>query len=276
MYDIVWIESNNKRSRNGMIPISIIIHAIGTTLAQAIDILKGLTKVVSAHYLVPQITGEQFIELYPEYALTLKYPSQVPVIAFVPEEETAFHAGISRWRNWNDMPGCDNSLNNCSIGIEFHSPGYAKGDDSDMFYFTSFTTAQMETGSKLVHNIRKRWHINSFDVLAHSDISFMRPDGSFKTDPGPLFPWNLLLGKNERLKNNNVDRNIIRNEVEWVQQKLYNIGYSCLKTGALDEYTRFCINAYRMRFMQNNWQQFDGSIDQNLINSLHPYEQTNR
>lgn len=273
MYDLINIPSANYGSRGEQKPISIIVHAMGTTLERAMELLTKAEHKVSSHYLVPQITMSEFNKLYPMLTrdMVIKYPNNVPVIALVSEESSAFHAGISSWKDWNNLPGCKNGLNNCSIGIEFHAPNYALGDDSDLFHFTPYTATQVKTGMALIKDICSRWNISQENILAHSDISFLRPNGMYKTDPGPLFPWKKLYEQEQigiyPMSNKKPGSNI-DNDVKSVQRRLGEIGYNCPQTGELDIETQYCINAYRMHFMHEQWLCFDGQIDGNLLQSL--------
>lgn len=271
MYDIIEMSSPNYRVRGCAEPMSIVIHSIGYTLGESISTLTGSESGVSAHYFIPSITGLELKELCPDIFndFKLKYPEKVPVISMIPERLSAFHAGVSSWKNWNKINGCGTSLNDCSIGIEFHSEGYAKGDGSDLFFFTGYTDAQIETGAALIQDILNRWDIESSNVLAHSDIAFTRPSGEYKTDPGPLFPWGELHRKYKiGLYPNKKIGNVCDNDVKSVQQRLSALGYSCSQSGYMDVSTSRCINAYRMHFMHEKWTQFNGGIDQDLLYSL--------
>lgn len=288
MYDLVKIPSANFGSRDGQNPISIIVHAMGTTLDRIIDVLTK--QGVSSHYLVPQVTMLEFSKLYPELiaGLMIRHPDKVPVIEFVSEENSAFHAGVSSWKDWNSLPGCQYGLNNCSIGIEFHAPNYALGDDSDLFHFTPYTEMQIQTGAALMKDICHRWDIKQENILAHSDISFLRsndmlfrrPNSMYKTDPGPLFPWRLLYMQHQLgfyPSHNNKPGPEDNNDIEYLQRRLREIGYNCPQTGELDIETQYCINAYHMHFMHETWSCFNGSISRNLLQNLYRhYEQTGR
>ena len=135
-------------------PSLIVLHHTGADLASSLRILSGKDpdRRVSAHYLV---TDE----------------SPPRVVALVPEDRVAFHAGVSRWR------GVD-GLNESSIGIEIVNPdGNAR----------AYPEAQVEAVAKLVAELASRHGIGARDVVAHSDVSPGR-----KVDPGSLFPWERL------------------------------------------------------------------------------------
>ena len=102
-------------------------------------------KQVSSHYLVP--------------AVPPRYNGKPRIWQLVPEQELAWHAGISAWRGAT-------RLNDTSIGIELENRGWQKS--AGVNYFAPY-------------------HIKPENVVAHADIAPQRKD-----DPGPLFPWQQL------------------------------------------------------------------------------------
>ncbi len=192
-YDIIKIPSVNFSSREECPVKALVIHCIGLSI---MDVINGLTKStddgglgVSAHYFIPQISGSDFLSETGIFA-DLKYPDQIPIIQFVEETDKAWHAGYSRWQDLNQLPGCQDSLNACSVGIEFHAPGY--DDTTEPNTFAPYTDEQILIGAALIKDIINRHSLTSSNLVRHSDISPMRPDGTYKTDPGPLFPWDRL------------------------------------------------------------------------------------
>ena len=107
---------------------------------------------VSAHYLIDQ-TGRIF--------------------RLVPEDQRAWHAGVSFWRGERDVNGV-------SIGIELCNPGHDWG-------YEPFPERQIEALKDLLAGIRTRHRISADGYLGHSDIAPSR-----KADPGELFPWQTL------------------------------------------------------------------------------------
>ena len=95
------------------------------------------------------------------------------ILTLVPDLYTAWHAGISRWKNYK-------SLNRYSIGIEISNPGHDNKYDK-------FTNKQIHSILKLSNFLIKKYKIKSKFILGHSDIS---PDR--KKDPGEKFPWQYL------------------------------------------------------------------------------------
>ena len=103
---------------------------------------------VSAHYLVSE-HGE--------------------VLALVPEELRAWHAGAGSWGGLAD-------INSRSIGIELANRGTHP-----------FSHPQMLALERLLAEVLARWSIPPERVIGHSD---MAPDRKF--DPGPRFDWRRL------------------------------------------------------------------------------------
>lgn len=275
-YDLIDIPSENfgthslGNGRGNLKPSLIIAHCIGTSFKRAIDLLtKPVEKGgggVSAHYFIPQMTGHEIQKRFPEYLIgsKLSHPNQVPVIRLVKEEDRAWHAGPSHWGELNNLPGCRDSLNSCSIGIEFHAEGYANGDGSNWYVFEHFSPQQIETGCKLIRDIFDRSGMSSKDFIGHSDISPQR-----KTDPGLYFPWEEFAQQGfgrwwspakqfPDLQGHQV--------IRYVQEKLQQIGYDCPSSGTLDEATRRVISSFRMHFLKSSWKSLPGVEDDGLFN----------
>lgn len=121
-------------------------------------------KNVSSHYLIPANPPA---------------PDGKPRIwQLVPENELAWHAGISFWRGTN-------RINDTSVGIELENRGWQK--TAGVKHFTPFEAAQIAALVPLAKDIIARYNIKPENVVAHSDIAPQRKD-----DPGPLFPWREL------------------------------------------------------------------------------------
>jgi len=132
----------------------IVVHHTAVGLGESLSILSGRdpARRVSAHYVV---TDE----------------SPPRVIAIVPEDRVAYHAGVSRWR------GRDR-LNAVSIGIEIVNP------DGNRH---AYSESQIAAVATLLEDLIRRHGIDARNVVAHSDVSPGR-----KVDPGVLFPWEKL------------------------------------------------------------------------------------
>ncbi len=97
---------------------------------------------------------------------------QGSVTQYVPFQRRAWHAGRSSFAG-----RCE--CNDFSVGIEL------EGDDR-----TPFEEAQYDALSRVVRALRHRYpRITPDRIVGHSDIAPGR-----KTDPGPAFDWQRLLG----------------------------------------------------------------------------------
>jgi N-acetylmuramoyl-L-alanine amidase len=122
-----------------------------TAMASAAEALARLcdpAHEVSAHYLIAG-DGE--------------------VLALVPEEMRAWHAGAGSWGGLTD-------INSRSLGIELANRGTHP-----------FAHRQMLALERLLAGLLARWSIPPERVIGHSD---MAPDRKF--DPGPRFDWRRL------------------------------------------------------------------------------------
>jgi N-acetylmuramoyl-L-alanine amidase len=141
--------SPNFDARTGIIDM-LVLHYTGMRSAQeALERLTSPAAAVSAHYLVDE---------------------DGTVWRLVPEEQRAWHAGLSSWRGRSDVNGA-------SIGIELVNPGHERG-------YRAFPDAQIETLIELCREIIARHPIPPRHILGHSDVAPLR-----KQDPGELFPW---------------------------------------------------------------------------------------
>ena len=91
------------------------------------------------------------------------------VVALVPEERRAWHAGAGRWGDVRD-------INSQSIGIELANQGSHP-----------FAHLQMAALERLLRDVLSRWEIPPQRVIGHSDMAPAR-----KMDPGSRFDWRRL------------------------------------------------------------------------------------
>ncbi|WP_316015541.1 N-acetylmuramoyl-L-alanine amidase [Roseobacter sp. HKCCA0434] len=144
--DLTYRSPNHNDRPDGAVPRVIVIHYTAMDSAEAaMERLCAEEFKVSAHWLICE-RGKAY--------------------AMVDEERRAWHAGIGRWRDWEDV-------NAVSIGIELANLGDRP-----------FPQAQMQALERLIDAIRGRWNIAAEDVIGHSDLSPGR-----KEDPGPRFDW---------------------------------------------------------------------------------------
>ncbi len=149
-----WSPSPNHNDRKGAGgPDMIVIHYTDmTSAASAVALLCDPDAKVSAHYLIAA-DGE--------------------VVQMVEERRRAWHAGVSAWFGTGD-------LNSRSIGIELDNPGHRPTAPA-------FPDAQIDALLVLLGDLRSRWRVPPWNVVAHSDIAPTR-----KIDPGEAFPWGRL------------------------------------------------------------------------------------
>jgi N-acetylmuramoyl-L-alanine amidase len=121
-------------------------------------------KHVSAHYLIPQDPPV--------------HRGKPRIWQLVPEDNLAWHAGISFWRGTT-------RINDTSIGIELENRGWQK--TGGIKHFTPFAPGQISALIPLAKDIIARYDIAPQNVVAHADVAPQRKD-----DPGPLFPWQQL------------------------------------------------------------------------------------
>ena len=143
------LSPNFGERRGGVRPELIVLHFTAMeSCAAAAERLRDPEAEVSAHYLI-------------DYHGT--------VLALVPEEQRAWHAGAGEWAGRGDV-------NSRSIGIELANTGTEP-----------FGALQMAALEALLQGVMTRWAIPPVGVIGHSD---MAPDRKF--DPGPRFDWRRL------------------------------------------------------------------------------------
>jgi N-acetylmuramoyl-L-alanine amidase len=145
------IETPSPNFDTRTLPITmIVLHYTGMpNAADAVARLTDPEAKVSSHYLIAE-DGQ--------------------VMRLVTEENRAWHAGRSHWRQIDDV-------NSASIGIEIVNPGHEFG-------YRPFPDAQIDALIPLMADIQDRYGITRGNIVGHSDIAPAR-----KQDPGELFPW---------------------------------------------------------------------------------------
>jgi N-acetylmuramoyl-L-alanine amidase len=145
------IETPSPNFDTRTLPITmIVLHYTGMqNAADAVARLTDAEAKVSSHYLIAE-DGQ--------------------VMRLVAEENRAWHAGKSHWRQIDDV-------NSASIGIELVNPGHEFG-------YRPFPDAQIDALIPLMAEIQARYGITRGNIVGHSDIAPAR-----KQDPGELFPW---------------------------------------------------------------------------------------
>ena len=177
------------------------------------------------------------------------------VLALVPEERRAWHAGASSWAG-------DTDVNSRSIGIEIANAGHPGG-------LPDFPAAQIEALTALCRDILGRHPIKPHRVLGHSDVAPGR-----KLDPGERFPWAHLaasgIGHFVEPQEIGGGRFFQRGDsgqpVEALQAMLALYGYGIDITGAFDPRTEAVIAAFQRHFRPAR---VDGIADRSTIETLH-------
>ncbi len=159
------------------------------------------------------------------------------IIRMVNENRVAWHAGKSKWKNFNN-------LNKNSIGIELVNKGHEFG-------YEQFTNPQINALIKLCLNLKKKFKIKDPNILGHSDIAPMR-----KQDPGEKFPWKKLkknkLGiwhKPLKVKLKKISQEKI---AKLFFKNLFKIGYRYFDLKKRTKKDIFLTRAFQSRFLPNN------------------------
>jgi len=174
----------------------------------------------------------------PEFEVSCHYAVEEngDIFRLVDEEKKAWHAGVSSWRE-------QENINVNSIGIEIINKGHEFG-------YTSFPRIQTEAFLKLCIDINKRHNIDQRWVVGHSDIAPNR-----KEDPGELFPWKILadngigLWHNDDVHDGNYDSYMFTNtDIINVKKQLAEIGYYIHPSDNLDKQFKDVLTAFYRRF----------------------------
>ena len=195
----------------------IIFHYTGMKNERdAINKLTNQNSKVSSHYFIKR-NGE--------------------ILTLIPDLYIAWHAGISRWKNYN-------SLNRFSIGIEISNPGHD-------YKYNKFSKKQIKSILELSYFLIKKYKVKPKFILGHSDIS---PDR--KKDPGEKFPWKYLSQKKigfwhtlrERKLKKLRNQKILRLEENAFIKNLYEIGYSKNLLKKNNQYKKILTTAFQRHF----------------------------
>jgi N-acetylmuramoyl-L-alanine amidase len=191
----------------------------------AINRLTKIQSEVSSHYLIKK-NGD--------------------IIVMVPDLYIAWHAGKSSWKNFK-------SLNKNSIGIEISNPGHEHN-------YINFSKKQISSILHLSKLLKKKYKIQSSNVLGHSDIAPFR-----KKDPGEKFPWQYLakfrIGKWHSLSNKILKEKRMK-KIKIIEEKifyknLFKIGYSKKVSNK-----KTLVSAFQRRYRQDL---INGKIDQECL-----------
>jgi N-acetylmuramoyl-L-alanine amidase len=200
----------DQRPGDGRVDMLILHYTGMQTAAAAVDRLCDPAARVSAHYLIDEDGA---------------------VWRLVPEENRAWHAGVSFWRGRTD-------INGVSIGIELVNPGHEFG-------YRPFPELQMAALEELAQGILARHPIPARHVVGHSDVAPLR-----KQDPGELFDWPRLARAGigvwpdftSPAPSSGMD------SIGAAQAALVAIGYGSPRSGALDPETAAVVTAFQRHF----------------------------
>ena len=195
---------------------------------ESINRLKSLKSKVSCHYFLNR-KGQ--------------------IIKMVDENKIAWHAGKSKWKNFEN-------LNKYSIGIELVNKGHKFG-------YQNFTRIQIKNLIKLSLYLKKKYKIKSDNFLGHSDIAPLR-----KIDPGEKFPWQKLskygLGKWYVNKKNYMNKTNYRQRSFF--KNLHKIGYRYFSLNQSRKDDRLIISSFQRKYLAK---EVTGKISQKTLKISH-------
>ncbi len=226
---------NREPRRLAVRPNMLVLHYTGMLSAEkAVMWLACAESKVSCHYVVDE-AGR--------------------ITQLVPENERAWHAGVSCWHGETD-------LNSASIGIEIQNPGHELG-------YHDFPSAQITAVIALSADIQTRHGIPPERILAHSDIAPHR-----KIDPGEKFPWATLAAGGighwtqpsaVRRDDNGLGIGDTGAGVRQAQQLFSAYGYETTRDGIFDAETERVVCAFQRHFRPDRC---DGRIDLSTLATL--------
>ena len=194
----------------------LILHYTGMQSARvSLDRLKNPKSKVSCHYFIER-NGK--------------------VCRMVEDNKTAWHAGKSKWKHFNN-------LNKYSIGIEIQNKGH-------YIDYQNFTKKQIFSLIQLIKKLLKKYKIKKENVLGHSDIAPLR-----KLDPGEKFPWKFLSKKGaanwyRKYKYKKLDYDLkTRRKIFF--KNIYKIGYRFFNLSKQSKKDRKIILAFQRRYLPN-------------------------
>ena len=209
----------------------VIIHYTGMqSEIESFNRLKNLKAKVSCHYFISR-NGQ--------------------ITQMVKDFKIAWHAGKSKWKNFNN-------LNEASIGIELVNKGHE-------FRYQNFTDIQIRNLIILCKNLKKKYFLKKESFLGHSDIAPLR-----KEDPGEKFPWKKLskygLGIWYKKSKKKLQVNKKKEIENLFFQNLYKIGYRYFDLKKRRVKDKLVIKSFQKRFLPKN---ISGKIDKKTFKISH-------
>ena len=164
------------------------------------------------------------------------------VIQMVGDKYTAWHAGKSRWKEFEN-------LNSYSIGIELVNKGH-------QFGYQNFSNPQISSLIKLCKILKKKYKIRKENFLGHSDIAPLR-----KIDPGEKFPWKKLslhnIGQWFRKDKKNLKVNLKIVETLFFKN-LHKIGYRYFNINEINLRKKKIVKSFQQHYLPKH---VTGNID---------------
>lgn len=169
------------------------------------------------------------------------------IVAMVPEDKRAWHAGVSAWQG-------DGDLNSRSIGIEVVNGGhdFPLSDGA----LPPYPDVQIAAVVSLCRAILSRHAIPQTRIVGHSDIAPGR-----KADPGEHFPWQTLsehgvgiwpsqapIMQGQVARGKGLEFGDSGEPVERMQAMLLSIGYDLSVTARFDSRTEAVVRAFQRRW----------------------------
>ena len=232
MRKIVDLSPNtSKKIRSKKLIKFVIIHYTGMqSEIESLERLKDKLSKVSCHYLINR-KGD--------------------LTQMVNDNKVAWHAGKSKWKNFNN-------LNKFSLGIELVNRGHK-------FKYENFSLPQINRLIKLCKKLKKKYKIKPQNFLGHSDIAPLR-----KVDPGEKFPWKKLSKFNLGIwyKDDKCDLDIAFDQKKnyFFFKNLYKIGYRYFHTKKRKKKDHKIIRAFQSHYLP---EKVSGKIDQKTLGISH-------
>ena len=222
--NIKYSPNFSRKSRKNKDIKALVIHYTG--MQSEIASIKRLTNPlckVSCHYLINR---------------------KGRIFKMVNDNKIAWHAGKSKWRKFTN-------LNKNSIGIELVNRGHRYG-------YQKFSKKQIHALIKICLYLKKKYRIDSSNILGHSDIAPNR-----KQDPGEKFPWAMLGKRGLGIWHKPTKSKFFeKNEKKFFKsffKNLSNIGYRYFDSSKRTKNNIYVVKAFQRRFLPKN---ITGKIDQ--------------
>lgn len=150
----------------------------------------------------------------------------------------AWHGGIGRWGNINDV-------NSASIGIELDNNG-----------FEPFSEQQIASLLVVLDTLKRSYGIPAANFIGHADIAPTR-----KNDPNVTFPWKLLSDKGFGLWYNDTTNVQVPDNFNSIQA-LRIIGYDVRDSAAT-------ITAFKRKYLQQDTSKILTPADRKILYTLY-------